>query len=305
VATWKWDEGERLVGVGRLKPKPNQVVGARAWMRFTVAVVSGSSSAAPKFKYQAKITGGRLADVDPRYLPNGLPTDVRTWPNIVEAVWMKKYQDFVRSQQRIKVEELKQKEATSPSSQAALQTQFQSQDQDQQNRPLPPQDPLQGSVAAQEAARVALGISSGVTEKDPELERQLFDENTVGTVEKLKILAKYLSGRLSLKPKLPWEVLEDMMSWQTSTSTGLFRAPAWSVWLKNTFQYPLKTNMLDDLNRSASDVSKPSLLQSDEPAEVFTGIDGEPDIGFPETRVELQGELERQLDLLERLCEEY
>jgi hypothetical protein len=266
-----------------------QTEGAQAWLRFNVAVVPGCTSAAPKFKFQAKIDGGKVSDVDLHFLPDGIPKDAQLWPGIMLKVWMKKYEGHIEGEKEVKTAGLRRKEEEALRVQQAPQP-------DQQHTPQP--------QTGTETDLSVLNTKAKVPAKDLELEKTLFDPDTLISEEKMKAVAKYVSGRLGLKPLLPVSVLERMRAYQSLTGLRLFRAPHWSVWLKQSGQYPLHASVTDDEGSVVPQATDQSLVDLTTTPERFIGADGEEDLGFPETRVEPTEELVRQLRLLDRLYAE-
>lgn len=158
MSNYVWDEAGRKVLVGCLVPKLNQTEGAQAWLRFNVAVVPGCTSAAPKFKFQAKIDGGRVSDVDPNFLPDGIPKDAQMWPGTMLKVWMKKHEGHVEGEKKIKNAGLRRKEME------VLRIR-QAQQSVQQHTPEP--------QTGMETDLSALNTNAKVPAKDPELEKNL------------------------------------------------------------------------------------------------------------------------------------
>ena len=274
-------------------PKAGELQGAEAWLRFTVATVPGCTSALPKFKYQAKIDNGKTADVDLQHLPTCLPKNPKVWPDLMAKVWCAKHKDWVEEKEEGKVVDLKKKEEEALRIQQVQQA-----------------TATNTAQTEAEKALAALNTKNKVPAKDPELERTLFDCDVVLSEEALKTMAKYVSGRLGLKPPLPASVLGDMRNFGRAMDVRLFRAPHWSVWLKTSGQFPLRASameeggMVEQATDTTVDPATAMLFDLGLEPVTFIGADGEEDIGFPETRIEPSEELLDLLRHINRLLDE-
>jgi hypothetical protein len=61
-------------------------------------------------KFQVKIDGGKVSNVDLQFLPTGIPKDAQLWPDIMLKVWMKKHKGHVEGRKKAKTAGLKRKE---------------------------------------------------------------------------------------------------------------------------------------------------------------------------------------------------
>jgi hypothetical protein len=205
---------------------------------------------------------------------------------MVASVWRIKYKDWVEQEEQRKVVELKRKEDEASRIKQAQQAITVNDDQ-----------------AAIEKALAALRTKDKVPAQDPALERVLFDCNVDLSKDKLKAIAKYISGCFSLKLLLPVSVLSKMRSYGKMLGVGVFQAPHWSVWLKTSGQYPLWG--LDGAEEGGVEQqSKEFLFDLNIKPEVFVGAEGEEDVGFPETRIEPDEDLWRMLKVLGRMINE-